>query len=267
MSGFGRRAAELVKEVALADADTLPPFADGLLTAVKEEAGEHYRALLAALGALDHSAGAAQPQADVAAVVVRPGSPGVALPPRGVSRPPSSPPARQVHKRALLRNKRLMLAYMRVGDTRLRTERRAAVPLSRSLPSLCSHPSSALTPPWSRQERAAEPGEGAAVDRWRRAAGGADGVHVPSRACLLQAVQPTAGRLHGAPGRGAQPHAGAERRVDGGSGRRAGSRLSRDRRSRLRAPRTRRLRSSTSWRCGWWRATTARCSRGTGSCS
>ena len=94
MASFGKRAAELIKEVALLDPCSLPPYADALMSASKEEAMEHYRALLAALSALqarsEGGAAAAQPE-DAAAVMV--------------------------HNRALLRNKRLMLAYVCVVCT------------------------------------------------------------------------------------------------------------------------------------------------------
>ena len=71
---------------------------------MKAETQEHYQALLAALGAIqargDGAADAAAPE-DAAAVMV--------------------------HNRALLRNKRLMLAYMCVAPLRIAPQHRACV--------------------------------------------------------------------------------------------------------------------------------------------
>jgi len=104
MTTFGRKAAELIKEVALADETSLPPYnvrapagvreekltrrQEAQMRLVKAEANEHYQQLLTALGAVqgreDGEGGAA----------------------------PEDAAAAMVHNQALLRNKRLMLAYV-----------------------------------------------------------------------------------------------------------------------------------------------------------
>jgi hypothetical protein len=143
MTSFGRRAAELVKEVAVTDDSALPAYnvrvrvrcccarnaagkrkktaaaggvqnqngrcvrADAracagvqeqLLRVVKEETSEHYRALLSSLGRIQATADASEEGGGGAGAEA--------------SAAPEDAAAVMVHNRALLRNKRLMLAYV-----------------------------------------------------------------------------------------------------------------------------------------------------------
>ena len=135
MSSFGRKAAELIKEVATSDTSTLPPYNEVTVAAVKDEANEHYQALLNMLGII-HAAGPSDAASPEAAANVL------------------------VHNRALLRNKRLMLAYVCVSGARARPQ-----------PAPCAS-SRLLTCPARAQQRAHGPNKGAALDGRRRAAGG-----------------------------------------------------------------------------------------------
>lgn len=118
MTSFGRKAAELIKEVAVSDTTQLPPYnvrplrrrklsaprlararaaltlavraQEQLVAAVKEEANAHYAALLEQLHRIHAQGPAAEAAPEAAANVL-------------------------VHNRALLRNKRLLLAYVCVS--------------------------------------------------------------------------------------------------------------------------------------------------------
>lgn len=131
MTSFGRKAAELVKEIATSDESNLPPYnvrrlqaargdtradvphfclvcvlplicpspprasQEQLVAQVKTEAQEHFRALLASLQAIQASSGGTSAAAPEEAANV------------------------MVHNRAILRNKRLLLAYMYVAGAQL----------------------------------------------------------------------------------------------------------------------------------------------------
>jgi hypothetical protein len=137
-----------------------------LMRGVKEETNEHYRALLAALAAIQAGGGG--------------GDDGAAA--------PEDAAAVMVHNRALLRNKRLMLAYVCVPP-----------PLARAC--ACSAPCCARVEcvffacagfraaPRS-QQRARRPHQGAALDGGRRLASGPLSGAFPVRARLFPVLQP-----------------------------------------------------------------------------
>lgn len=98
MSTFGRKGIELVREMYEADRSTLPAYNANLVRAVKEEVSEHHKFIVTTLSKLQSSG-------DV------------------TEAPPEESAPLLLHNTALLRNKRLLLAYTNARIEKIRSLR------------------------------------------------------------------------------------------------------------------------------------------------